>query len=188
MTNIIELKPWSPPAWASQWAHERHAQGIDPRLSCGEWYGHGLPTTSSHRLCGSGDEWLDGEYHAPFDLRAYTTRHAQTRHRLICTGCGAESRDLSDRLARRLLRHPRRRVVVDDTELVEVACEVRGCTNAGYEIHHWLPREVAEEACESWPTGRLCAWHHHAWHTAMSGYQWGGLPALERARARRRAA
>src|SRR5690606_34582426 len=102
MTNVVELKPWSPPAWASPWAHERHAQGIDPRIGCGEWYGHGLPMTSSHRLCGSGDEWLAGEYHAPFDLRAYTTRHAQVRHRLICTGCGAESRDLSHRLARRL--------------------------------------------------------------------------------------
>lgn len=186
MTNIIELKPWVPPTWASQWAHERHAQGIDPRIGCGEWHGHGLPMTSSHRLCGSGDEWLGGEYHDAFDLRAYTTRHAQVRHRLICTGCGAESRDLSERLARRLLRHPRRRVAVDDTVDVEVACEVRGCTNAGYEIHHWLPREVAGGEAEGWPTSRLCAWHHHEWHTAMNGYRWGGLPALERARVRRR--
>ncbi|HLS31989.1 MAG TPA: hypothetical protein VK039_00235, partial [Brevibacterium sp.] len=54
--------------------------------------------------------------------------------------------------------------------------------------HHWLPREVAGDECESWPTSRLCAWHHHEWHTAMTDYQWGGLPALERARARRRAA
>jgi hypothetical protein len=52
-----------------------------------------------------------------------------------------------------------------------IECEVIGCTNIGYEIHHWLPEHLSDEHY-LWPTSKLCREHHLEWHKLTKTGQW----------------
>jgi len=48
----------------------------------------------------------------------------------------------------------------------EEACDVCG-TVAPIELHHLAPRALYGDACELWPTTRICAPCHDGWHAKV---------------------
>jgi hypothetical protein len=42
-------------------------------------------------------------------------------------------------------------------------CEVFGCSNIGFQLHHWLPSHLSNNS-HLWPIGKLCIEHHEEWH------------------------
>lgn len=184
-----ETTPWEPPTWAERRAHITYwDRGRDPRTVCGTKNGHPTPTSPEAHLCGNLTDWQDYAGLDDCAIIKYRTRHGQTRYRLAHQPCGAMSRDLPTHTGARLARQVGRTVITLPPP-ERHACAVTGCTSTAVEKHHWAPREIwGTDTADLWPTSYLCIRHHHEWHETMTGYQWGGLTALRRARARKQAA
>lgn len=48
-----------------------------------------------------------------------------------------------------------------------IYCQVRGCSQAGQEMHHWAPKQLFGDEADDWPMGLLCAVHHRLWHSLI---------------------
>lgn len=46
--------------------------------------------------------------------------------------------------------------------------ECQYCGKIGAELHHVMPRHLAPEDCEKWPTVYLCQEHHMQWHNTVT--------------------
>ncbi|MFA5376913.1 MAG: hypothetical protein WC455_14280 [Dehalococcoidia bacterium] len=56
-------------------------------------------------------------------------------------------------------------IPVEKTYSVEL-CEV--CGRPGVEVHHWAPRHLFGDECDSWPKSNLCKACHAKWHALVT--------------------
>lgn len=48
-------------------------------------------------------------------------------------------------------------------------CSFRNCERTDTQLHHWLPRHIADfDLTESFPQSYLCPDHHHLWHKLVT--------------------
>ena len=65
------------------------------------------------------------------------------------------------------------KVIRDDIDQSK-KCQYKDCNNSGYEIHHWAPRHLFDDA-DCWPQAPLCREHHTEWHRKTeTGPFWKG--------------
>jgi len=55
---------------------------------------------------------------------------------------------------------------------LSVRCAVCGARDA--ELHHWAPRHIFGDKCESWPKDYLCKSCHDQWHLLVTPNMGGG--------------
>jgi hypothetical protein len=92
-------------------------------------------------------------------------------YKMRCSHCGVESSPIPNEQARYLMSAGFEVEWARNETEPAVACCVTGCTNTGYEWHHFAPRNTFPDA-EDWPVEKLCVTHHRYWHQMMDGYRW----------------
>lgn len=93
-------------------------------------------------------------------------------HRVRCTLCGRESSGIGKRNYEYLtLRGFIPTWCRTDEKLDTLRCVVNGCTQTGFEMHHFAPRNIFHDS-DDWPYLPLCRMHHQHWHQMMDGYRW----------------